>query len=83
MISCLIVYIVAGRTILHPILHSLQRITFDDDPLRLLLLETSYQPFISLFHMMEMVSEYPQLAAIRACSVSQNYLFAQCWGHCS
>jgi len=55
---------IAGRTILHPILHSLQRITFDDDPLRLLLLETSYQPFISLFHMMEMVSEYPQLAAI-------------------
>ncbi|OAX32363.1 phosphoglycerate mutase-like protein [Rhizopogon vinicolor AM-OR11-026] len=55
---------IAGRTILHPILHSLQRITFDDDPLRLLLLETSYQPFISLFHMMEMVNEYPQLAAI-------------------
>ncbi|KAG0696629.1 histidine phosphatase superfamily [Suillus ampliporus] len=55
---------IAGRTILHPILHSLERIAFDDDPLRLLLLETSYQPFISLFHMMEMVNEHPQLAAI-------------------
>lgn len=55
---------IAGRTILHPILHSLQRITFDEDPLRLLLLETSYQPFISLFHMLEMVNDHPQLAAI-------------------
>ncbi|KAG1718017.1 histidine phosphatase superfamily [Suillus paluster] len=54
----------AGRTILHPILHSLERITFDSDPLKFLLLETSYQPFISLFHMMEMVNEHPQLAAI-------------------
>ncbi|KAG1729353.1 histidine phosphatase superfamily [Suillus paluster] len=55
---------IAGRTILHPILHSLERITFDSDPLKFLLLETSYQPFISLFHMMEMVNEHPQLAAI-------------------
>lgn len=55
---------IAGRTILDPILHYLQRIAFDDDPLRFLLLETSYQPFISLFHMMEMVNEHPQLATI-------------------
>ncbi|KAG2047612.1 phosphoglycerate mutase-like protein [Suillus hirtellus] len=55
---------IAGRTILNTILHTLQRITFDEDPLRLLLLETSYQPFISLFHMLELVNEHPQLAAI-------------------
>ncbi|KAH7918198.1 phosphoglycerate mutase-like protein [Leucogyrophana mollusca] len=54
----------AGRTILHPILNALQRIAFDDDPLRLLLLETSYQPFISLFHMLEMVRENPELGGI-------------------
>lgn len=68
LISCL----VAGRTILNTILHTLQRITFDEDPLRLLLLETSYQPFISLFHMLELVNEHPQLAAIRECSTSGN-----------
>lgn len=55
---------IAGRTILHNILHTLQRITFDEDPLKLLLLETTYQPFISLFHMLEIVKEHPQLAAI-------------------
>ncbi|KAH7908267.1 histidine phosphatase superfamily [Hygrophoropsis aurantiaca] len=54
----------AGRTILHSILSSLQRIAFNGDPLQFLLIETSYQPFISLFHMMEMVKENPDLAAI-------------------
>ncbi|KAN0073627.1 Histidine phosphatase superfamily [Tylopilus felleus] len=42
----------AGRAILAPVIKSLQRIVFDDDPLRLLLIETSYQPFISLFSML-------------------------------
>jgi len=83
MTPSLIVHLVAGRTILHPILHSLQRITFDDDPLKLLLLETSYQPFISLFHMMEMVSEYPQLAAIRECSFLQIHPSVHYWRHFS
>ncbi|KAI6011730.1 histidine phosphatase superfamily [Pisolithus marmoratus] len=55
---------IAGRTILHPILRSLERIAFDDDPLRILLIETSYQPFISLFHMLDVLSSRPDLAGI-------------------
>ncbi|KAH7929552.1 phosphoglycerate mutase-like protein [Leucogyrophana mollusca] len=54
----------AGRTILHSILSSLQRIAFNGDPLQFLLIETSYQPFISLFHMLEIAKENPELAAI-------------------
>jgi lysosomal acid phosphatase len=57
---------VAGRTILHTVLSSLQRIAFNGDPLQFLLIETSYQPFISLFHMLEMTKENPELAAFRA-----------------
>ena len=55
----------AGRTILHSILDALDRISFNGDPLKFLLIETSYQPFISLFHMLELTQEYPELAAIR------------------
>ncbi|KAH0829032.1 histidine phosphatase superfamily [Lanmaoa asiatica] len=55
----------AGRTILHSIISSLQRIAFNGDPLQFLLIETSYHPFISLFHMFEMVKEHPNLAGIR------------------
>ena len=65
----LISFTVAGRTILHPILRALERIAFDEDPLRILLIETSYQPFISLFHMMGVLKERPDLAAIREYSV--------------
>ncbi|KAG1837416.1 histidine phosphatase superfamily [Suillus subalutaceus] len=54
----------AGRTILHTVLNSLQRIAFNGDPLQFLLVETSYQPFISLFHMLEMIKENPELAGI-------------------
>ncbi|KAG1826535.1 histidine phosphatase superfamily [Suillus variegatus] len=54
----------AGRTVLHTVLESLQRIAFNGDPLQFLLVETSYQPFISLFHMLEMTNENPELAAI-------------------
>ncbi|KAG1851468.1 histidine phosphatase superfamily [Suillus subalutaceus] len=54
----------AGRTILHTVLGSLQRIAFNGDPLQFLLIETSYQPFISLFHMLEMVKENPELGGI-------------------
>ncbi|KAG2361210.1 histidine phosphatase superfamily [Suillus spraguei] len=53
----------AGRTILHTVLGSLQRIAFNGDPLQFLLIKTSYQPFISLFHMLEMTKENPELAA--------------------
>ena len=57
--------LVAGRTILHSVIDSLQRIAFNGDPLQFLLIETSYHPFISLFHMLEIVKENPELAAIR------------------
>jgi len=35
---------------LHTILAALERIAFNGDPLKFLLVETTYQPFISLFH---------------------------------
>ncbi|KAG2746726.1 phosphoglycerate mutase-like protein [Suillus brevipes Sb2] len=54
----------AGRTILHTVLNSLTRIAFNGDPLQFLLIETSYHPFISLFHMLEMTKESPELAGI-------------------
>ncbi|KAG2357508.1 histidine phosphatase superfamily [Suillus spraguei] len=55
----------AGRTMLHTVLSSLQRIAFNGDSLQFLLIETSYQPFTSLFHMLEMTKENPELAAFR------------------
>ncbi|KAF9222137.1 phosphoglycerate mutase-like protein [Gyrodon lividus] len=54
----------AGRTILSPIIKSLERIAFEDDPLRVLLIESSYQPFISLFHMLNMMSDNRELSGI-------------------
>lgn len=56
---------VAGRAILSPLIKSLERIAFDDDPLRVLLIETSYQPFISLFSMLNAESDKGQLFGIR------------------
>ncbi|KAG7091480.1 hypothetical protein E1B28_010511 [Marasmius oreades] len=55
---------IAGRTMLHTILSSLERISFSDDPLKFTLVETSYQPFISFFHEVEVVKEHPELKAI-------------------
>ncbi|KAJ7246993.1 phosphoglycerate mutase-like protein [Mycena rebaudengoi] len=55
---------IAGRTLLHTILSSLERIAFNDDPLQLMVMQTSYQPFISLFHQTDMVKEHPELKAI-------------------
>lgn len=43
--------VVAGRTLLRTILASLERIAFNGDPLQLMIVDTTYQPFISLFHM--------------------------------
>lgn len=42
---------IAGRTLLRTILASLERIAFNGDPLQLMIIDTTYQPFISLFHM--------------------------------
>lgn len=55
---------IAGRTLLHTILTALERIAFNGDPLQFLLVETTYQPFISLFHEFDVIKEYPELAAI-------------------
>lgn len=59
--------LVAGRTVLHAIISSLERIAFNGDPLQFLLIQTTYQPFISLLHQFEVVKDHPQLNAIRMC----------------
>ncbi|TCD65982.1 hypothetical protein EIP91_001929 [Steccherinum ochraceum] len=55
---------IASRAALSSILKALQRIAFDDDPLQFMLIETTYQPFISLFHQTQMVKRHPELKAI-------------------
>ncbi|KAJ3890255.1 histidine phosphatase superfamily [Lentinula edodes] len=55
---------IAGRTMLHTVLKALERVAFNDDPLQFMLVETGYQPFISLFHELEIVKEHPELQAI-------------------
>jgi len=55
---------VAGRTLLHTILSSLGTIASKNDPLQLMLVQTSYQPFISLFHQTNMIKENPELKGI-------------------
>jgi lysosomal acid phosphatase len=57
--------LVAGRTISYAILNALERISFNGDPLQFMLIETTYQAFISLFHQTEMVKGHPELLGIR------------------
>ncbi|KAF7309110.1 hypothetical protein MKEN_01113100 [Mycena kentingensis (nom. inval.)] len=45
---------IAGRTLMHTILTSFERIASNSDPLQMMVLQTTYQPFISLFHQTEM-----------------------------
>jgi hypothetical protein len=56
---------VAGRTILSPILQSLERIAFNGDPLQFLLIHSTYQPFISLMHMTGLTNGRPDLEGVR------------------
>ena len=56
---------VASRTALSSVLKALQRIAFNGDPLQLMIIETTYQPFISFFHQTDVVKSHPELAAIR------------------
>ncbi|KAF8720173.1 hypothetical protein AX14_011232 [Amanita brunnescens Koide BX004] len=51
---------IAGRTMLHTILTSLERIAFNGDPLQFLLVETTYHPFVSLFHQTGIIEEHPE-----------------------
>ncbi|CAL1711849.1 unnamed protein product [Somion occarium] len=55
---------IASRTVLSSILKALQRIAFNDDPLKFMLIETTYQPFISFFHQTGAVKKHPELQAI-------------------
>jgi len=55
---------IAGRTMLHTILQALEHVAFSDDPLQFMLVQTGYQPFISLFHELDIVKENPELKAI-------------------
>jgi lysosomal acid phosphatase len=55
---------IAGRTIMHTILTALERIAFNGDPLQFLLIETTYQPFISLFHQTGATDERSELKGI-------------------
>lgn len=50
---------------LHTILQALEHVAFSDDPLQFMLVQTGYQPFISLFHELDIVKENPELKAIR------------------
>jgi lysosomal acid phosphatase len=50
---------------MNTILSSLERLASNDDPLQLMIVQTSYQPFISLFHQTEIVKDHPELKAIR------------------
>ncbi|KAG6823770.1 hypothetical protein H0H93_003111, partial [Arthromyces matolae] len=55
---------IAGRTLLNTIITSLERIAFNGDPLQFLLVQTTYQPFISLFHITGITDEHPELRGI-------------------
>jgi lysosomal acid phosphatase len=67
------VVLVAGRTILHTIISALERIAYNDDPLKFMLVETTYQPFISLFHQTSMTSFGERLDGIRGSSVKYSF----------
>ncbi|KAF4620911.1 hypothetical protein D9613_001070 [Agrocybe pediades] len=55
---------VAGRTLLHTILESLERIAFNGDPLQFMLVETTYQPFISFFEQTGVTKDHPEFFGI-------------------
>ncbi|KAI0060566.1 phosphoglycerate mutase-like protein [Artomyces pyxidatus] len=55
---------IAGRTLLQSVVNSLERITFDGDPLQFLVESTTYQAFISLFTQTEMIQDDPTLKGI-------------------
>jgi hypothetical protein len=55
---------IAGRTLIQSVITSLERITYDGDPLQFLIESTTYQPFISLFSQTEMINSEPTLKGI-------------------
>ncbi|KZP07653.1 phosphoglycerate mutase-like protein [Athelia psychrophila] len=55
---------IAGRTIMSTVLKALERIAFNGDPLQFMLLESSYQPLISILKMTELTKDHPELDGI-------------------
>ncbi|PIL29522.1 hypothetical protein GSI_08330 [Ganoderma sinense ZZ0214-1] len=55
---------IASRTALSSMLKALERIAFNGDPLQFMVIETTYQPFISFFHQTDVIDSHPELAAI-------------------
>ncbi|KAI5119300.1 hypothetical protein M0805_008215 [Coniferiporia weirii] len=55
---------IAGRTILPSIISSLERIANVADPLRLVVQEISYKPFISLFNITDVTERNPELQGL-------------------
>ena len=49
---------------MYSILSALERISFDGDPLKFMLIESTYQPMISFFHMTEIAKAFPQLQGL-------------------
>jgi len=58
---------------MHTILTSLERIAYNHDPLKVMLVQTTYQPFISFFHMTGIAEEYPEVQGIGAAISSYSY----------
>ena len=57
--------IVAGRTLLYTIISALERIAFNGDPLQFMLIETTYQSFVSLFRQTGITKMDPEIFGIR------------------
>ncbi|KZP15515.1 phosphoglycerate mutase-like protein [Athelia psychrophila] len=55
---------IAGRTIMSTVLKALERIAYDGDPLQFMLLESSYQPLISILKMTGLTKDHPELEGI-------------------
>ncbi|TDL22226.1 phosphoglycerate mutase-like protein [Rickenella mellea] len=55
---------IGGRTILPSIINSFSRIVNASDPLKFVVEEISYKPFLSLFNMTDLAQTNPQLTAI-------------------
>jgi len=55
---------IAARTLMRSVIGSLQRITYDGDPVQLVLQSTTYHPFISFFNQTEVASEDPDIFGI-------------------
>lgn len=49
----------------HSIIRSLERIAFNGDPLQFMLIESTYQPLISILHMAELTKGRPDLEGVR------------------